>query len=396
MCNVIGGGTPAKDNSAFYDGDIPWATVRDMRSEILSSTEFRITKEAVQKSATNIIPANNVVIATRVGLGKVCMLAQDTAVNQDLRGVVPKTSDLDSMFLFRWFQSVADQIVNEGTGATVQGVKLPFIKSLQIPIPSKSEQKRIVALLDEAFTGLDAAIANTTKNLANARELFDSYLNTIFTNAGDGWLLKAVEDIADVKGGKRVPKGYKLLSELTSHPYITVSDFNERGSVDVEGLKYISNEVYQQIKRYTISPTDLYISIAGTIGRAGIIPSSLAGANLTENACKLVFKEGISNKFMYYFTKTWSFREQAIKHTRTAAQPKLALERLKTIKVSIPPYHEQIRLVEEFDSLMDEILKLEVIYKQKLNSLAELKQSLLQKAFTGQLTTKAMSEDAAA
>ncbi len=192
ICNIIGGGTPSKKNAEFYTGNIPWATVRDMKNSLISKTEFNITSEAVKGSSTNVIPSGNVVIATRVGLGKVCILGQETAINQDLRGVIPQsTKTLDVGFLFWWLKSVAPTIVAEGTGATVQGVKLPFVKSLQIPLPPLPEQKRIVAILDEAFAGIDTAAANTEKNLANARELFDSYLNAVFTQKGDGWVEKS-------------------------------------------------------------------------------------------------------------------------------------------------------------------------------------------------------------
>jgi type I restriction enzyme S subunit len=94
------------------------------------------TKEAVKGSSTNIIPKGNVVIATRVGLGKVCLLCSDTAINQDLRGIIPKRpSTLSVGYLFQWLKSIAHIIEKEGTGATVQGVKLPFIKSLPMPVP---------------------------------------------------------------------------------------------------------------------------------------------------------------------------------------------------------------------------------------------------------------------
>ena len=149
LCDVVGGGTPPKDKPAFYSGDIPWATVRDMRQDVITETEFRITKDAVKSSATNIIPSGNVVIATRVGLGKVCLIAQDTAINQDLRGIIPHgDKTLVVRYLYWWLKSIPDVIVAEGTGATVQGVKLPFVKSLQIPVPPLAEQQRIVGLLD--------------------------------------------------------------------------------------------------------------------------------------------------------------------------------------------------------------------------------------------------------
>ncbi len=201
VCDIIGGGTPSKKNPAFYKGEIPWATVRDMTSEVLSKTEFCITQEAVKKSSTNIIPANNVVIATRVGLGKICLLDQDTAINQDLRGLVPKKSNINIRYLFRWLQSVAHLIEAEGTGATVKGVKLPFIKSLQIPLPPLPEQKRIVAILDEAFAGIAKSVANTEKNLANVRELFEGYLNDVFSKQGKEWSEKKLSSLSKIEYG---------------------------------------------------------------------------------------------------------------------------------------------------------------------------------------------------
>lgn len=178
VCRVIGGGTPPKDRADYYSGDIPWATVRDMRHEIITETECRITEQAVKSSATNIIPKGNVVIATRVGLGKVCILGQDTAINQDLRGIVPNNIKIVGVrFLFWWLKTIAHLIEEEGTGATVKGVKLPFVKSLQVPLPPLPEQQRIVAILDEAFDAIATAKANAEKNLQNARALFESGLN---------------------------------------------------------------------------------------------------------------------------------------------------------------------------------------------------------------------------
>lgn len=129
VCHILGGGTPSKGCPEYYSGHIPWATVRDMRQEMIMETEFKITKEAVRKSSTKVIPGGNVVIATRVGLGKVCLLGQDTAINQDLRGIIPiDAKQLNVRFLFWWLKSIAHLIEEEGTGATVKGVKLPYIK----------------------------------------------------------------------------------------------------------------------------------------------------------------------------------------------------------------------------------------------------------------------------
>jgi len=178
-----------------------------MHSELIENTECRITALAVKNSATNIIPKGNVVIATRVGLGKVCLLQEDTAINQDLRAIIPRNSEkLFVPFLFWWLKSIAHLIVAEGTGATVQGVKLPFIKSLQIPLPQYSEQRRIVAILDKVFAGLATATANAEKNLKNVRELSATTFTFIFNGNAAKWLSTTIGDQLTLQRGFDITK----------------------------------------------------------------------------------------------------------------------------------------------------------------------------------------------
>ena len=144
LCDLIGGGTPSKQNESFYEGDIPWATVGDMQDIEVSDTRLKINKDAIKNSSTKVIPSGNIIIATRVGLGKVSKLLVDTAINQDLKGVIPKIKkNIDEKFLLFWFQSKSNHIISAGTGATVQGVKLPFVRSLKIPILDIETQKHI-------------------------------------------------------------------------------------------------------------------------------------------------------------------------------------------------------------------------------------------------------------
>ncbi|MEM9927979.1 MAG: restriction endonuclease subunit S, partial [Cyanobacteria bacterium P01_D01_bin.50] len=196
------------------------------------------------------------------------------------------------------------------------------------------------------------------------------------------WEIKSLDQIATVKGGKRVPKGYKFETTPTSHPYITVADFTEDGTVYTKNLKYINDEVYEQIKNYTISSQDIYISIAGTIGKTGSVPKSLDGANLTENACKLVLHKGIDKKFVYYFTKTDDFVQQTGINTRVAAQPKLALVRLKTITLPIPTLPEQQRIVAILDDAFEGIDKAIANTEKNLANSRELFESYLNAFFT--------------
>lgn len=202
-------------------------------------------------------------------------------------------------------------------------------------------------------------------------------------NTLEKWEEKTIDEIAYIKGGKRLPKGEKLTTEKTSHPYIRVTDFNDFGTIDVDNVQFITDNIYEQIKNYTITSKDLYISIAGTIGKSGIIPKELDGANLTENACKLVYKSNeIFNKYIYYYTKTRMFAEQIFDKTKMAAMPKLALTRLATVKLPIPPLSEQQRIVGLLDEAFENIEKAKQNTLQNLNNAKELFESKLNKIFT--------------
>jgi len=347
-----------------------------------------IPRERFDLLGNGKIRKNDILFCLRGSLGKFACVGElsEGAIASSLVIVRPCKSVLKS-YVLAYFQSdlCAEMISKFKNGAAQPNLSAGNLKEFKIPLPALPEQQRIVAILDEAFEGIATAKANADKNLKNARQLFESHLNSVFSQRGEGWVEKTLGDTAKVKGGKRVPKGYQLSTNQTDFPYIRVTDFTDNGSIDMGDLRYISADVHNKIKNYVIYSEDLYISIAGTIGKTGIIPDELNGSNLTENACRLAFKPGLSNRFVYYFTLTSSFIEQAGVNTRTAAQPKLALSRLSTIKLGVPSVQAQQRLVDDFDALCEETQRLESIYQKKIDALDALKKSILQKAFSGEL-----------
>ena len=202
------------------------------------------------------------------------------------------------------------------------------------------------------------------------------------------WEEKTIDEIAYIKGGKRLPKGEKLTVEKTTHPYIRVTDFNDLGTIDIGNVQFITDSIYEQIKNYTITSKDLYISIAGTIGKTGIIPKELDGANLTENACKLVYKNNeIFNKYVYYYTLTRMFTDQILDKTKMTAMPKLALTRLATVKLPVPSLLEQQRIVGILDKAFKNIEKAKQNALQNLNNAKELFKSTISDIYSN-LNTK--------
>ena len=324
------------------------------------------------------------IIKDGAGIGRVSKHPGKSSILATMQYLVPNEAfDID--FIKYFLMSVDFQEYR--TGSTIPHIYFKDYKSLRLPDIPIPEQQLIVSILDQAFADIEKARANAEKNLKNARELFDSYLNRAFDKNKTNWPIMNLGQIAEVKGGKRLPKGYKPTIEKTKYPYVRVADFDNKGSVNLAGMRYISEDVHNKIKRYTISSKDVFITIVGaTIGKSGIVPKELDGANLTENACKLVLGSSMSNKFIYYFTITKMFYEQVGLNTRTAAQPKLALERLKTINLAIPPMDVQETLAAQFNTVWLETQELDMIYQRKVATLDELKKSLLEKAFSGELT----------
>ncbi len=386
VCNLIGGGTPSKKNDDFYKGYIPWATVRDMRKDVITQTEFKITEDAVKKSSTNIIKAGNVVIATRVGLGKVCIVNQDTAINQDLRGIVPKSSAVLSVrYLFWWLKSIAHFIEEEGTGATVKGVKLPFVKSLQIPLPSLPEQKRIVAILDEAFAGISQAVANAEKNIANARELFESYLNNIFTQKGEGCRKFKVEEVCQSIVdciNKTAPK----VERPTLFQMIRTTNIRY-GRVNLDVVKYVSEETYHAwTRRQVPRHGDVLLTREAPLGEVGMLLTDdlvFLGQRIVSYRAD---PKVLNNKFLLYAFQSSDIQRQIKKLASGSTVQHMRVPDTKNLEISVPSLLEQTQIVSQLVMLKEKVQRLESIYKQKITALAELKQSILQKAFTGQLT----------
>ena len=169
------------------------------------------------------------------------------------------------------------------------------------------------------------------------------------------WREVALGEIANVKGGKRLPSGATLTDSRTSHPYLRIVDFKD-GGVDQSNLMYVPEEVFPKIKNYIVNSGDLYISIVGTIGLIGAIPTSLHHANLTENAAKICeFTADIDARFLSFFLRSQAGQEAIRSLTVGSTQPKLALFRIKDIRVPLPPLPEQHAIAATLGALDDKI-----------------------------------------
>lgn len=276
-------------------------------------------------------------------------------------------------------------ILNEKvTGAAIPHLNRAVLENLEIYSATQSEQQEIVQVLDT----MSDIIRLREECISHAQDLIPALFQEMFKNYENDTI--SLSNICDIKGGKRLPQGEKLIDEKTNHPYIRVTNFKNQ-SIDMSDIKYITEEVYQKISRYVITTNDIYISIAGTIGLVGDIPNELNNANLTENAAKLIInKKEVNKKYLIYCLNSPYLQQQIKEATVGVGVPKLALARIGALKVYLPP----IKLQEQFAQKAIEIESYIKEQQEELENAKQMFQSLLHHAFTGELTRHKFGGDA--
>ncbi len=169
----------------------------------------------------------------------------------------------------------------------------------------------------------------------------------------ESWEWVRIGNITSVLGGKRIPAGRKLSTDNTGHIYIRVSDMKDN-SVSTDNLLYVPNDIFPTISRYIINKEDVYITVAGTIGKVGKIPPELDGANLTENADRLVFSN-LDQNWLIKILQSNVVQSQIVDATTKVGQPKLAIKRIQSLLIPLPPINEQHRIVAKIEELMSNI-----------------------------------------
>jgi type I restriction enzyme S subunit len=174
ITNIKGGGTPSKANSKFWNGNIPWASVKDLKNDFIDFTDDFITEEALNNSSTNLIPKGNIIISTRMGLGKIAFNNIDTCINQDLKAIF--LNNINSKYFFSVYKTYS--IV--GRGMTVDGIRQEDLLSYMFPLPPLEEQKEIVATIEKLFTLCDELESEINQNKTTVQTIMATVLKEAF------------------------------------------------------------------------------------------------------------------------------------------------------------------------------------------------------------------------
>jgi type I restriction enzyme S subunit len=327
-------------------------------------------------------------IVARFAMSKQCtrFVSGKFFLNDSGLSVKPKNNELLQDFLNMQLFYLNDYIYSLSKGAAQKNLDVPIFRKIKITYPkSITEQQEIVSIINDAFESIERAKSYAERNLKNAKELFESYLQGVFKNKGEDWEEKTLEEISDVEYGYT-----DMSNEEGYYRYIRITDIDKDGELILSDKKYINYS--KEASNFLIQENDLLMARTGATFAKVLLYNGNEPSVFASYLIRIKFKVDIENELYWYFTKTPNYWDQANRLQSGAAQPHFNGAAVKQV---VFPYPKSIlvqkKIIHSFQQLSIETKKLESIYQQKLNDLEELKKSILQKAFNGELKTSKIS-----
>lgn len=385
LCNIEIGKTPSRSNIKFWDKtrstNNTWLSIADLNNT--QNKKVFSSKEQISDLATQymkLVKEGTLLLSFKLTIGRVAFAGKDLYTNEAIAQLPIKNEQkIDKHYLYYYLQYFDYEELLKGDvkvkGKTLNKEKL---KGLPVCYPPLPEQERIVAKLDEAFEAIDKVKANAEQNLNNAKELFESALDKAFTENTEGWEEKTLEKIGNIQTGT-TPKTSEKDNFGNYIPFIKPADFNPDGTLNYnnEGL----SEKGLKVARFIPKNSVLMVCIGATITKTGYSEidttcnQQINTLTPTKDSCK----------FIYYAMVRKEFKEKILAGCPQTTLPIINKSNWSALTIKLPKIDEQQKIVEKLDALQEQTKQLEQIYTQKIKECDELKQSILQKAFRGEL-----------
>ena len=386
--DIVAGATPSTSVEGYWDGDVCWATPKDL-SELhgayISDTPRKLTRMGLDSCAATILPAGSVLFSSRAPIGHVAMNTVPMATNQGFKSFVPKVERLDAKFLYWWLRTNRGYLESLGNGATFKEVSKTVVSRIQIPLPPLAEQRRIAEVLDQA----EALRAKRRVALAQLDFLTQSLFLDLFGDAGEnakGWPVHAVADyVAEFQGGKSIDS-QSGDNVITRNRVLKVSA--------VTGMKFLADESkpvpdsYEPPEEHFAKPGDLLFSRANTtelVGAVAYVESTPPNVLLPDKLWRFVWREpaAIEPLFVWALFQTPTLRREIGRRaTGTSGSMKnISQEKVFGIRTILPPIESQ----REFARRVRAVENLKTTQRASLAELDALFASLQHRAFRGEL-----------
>ena len=382
LTTTTSGGTPKRNEKLYWGGNIGWLKSGELNDGYITNVEEYITKEGLTKSSAKLFSKGTLLIAMYgATVGKLGILEIETTTNQAICGILNDKNKFETLFMFYYLKKIREKMIEDSFGGAQPNLSQTYIKDLDIPLPPLEEQKRIVAKLDNLFAKIDKAITLHQKNIDEADIFMASVLNDVFIELEEKYPLKKVSDgLKNILTGTTPPTKEEKYYNEPSINWYSPSDFGKSKVLSLS--KNMINSIALTDKKAKIyeKNTLLLVAIGATVGKIGVIKEE-ASSNQQITAMK--FKDDIDVDFSYYW---FYYIKQIIINTASAATlPIINQSAIKDLKFIIPPLQTQQKVVSYLDEISNKMEKIKNLQKKKMQSLKELKASILDKAFKGEL-----------
>jgi type I restriction enzyme, S subunit len=377
VCEIIMGQAPAGD--AYNDKEEGYPLVA-------GAGDFGPLYPAVKKhttEASKLSRAGDIILGIRASIGSKVLSDREYCLGRGVAGL-RASPRLDSRYLWHWLEEVRVELLSKGRGATFLQVNRQDIRELQIPLPPLAEQKRIAAILDAA----DALRAKRREALAQLDALLQSTFLTLFGDpVAENWPVTTIEEVAAPDSGsiRTGPFGSQLLhSEFTNHGIAVLGIDNAVANEFRWGEKrFISEAKYKHLKRYTVRPGDVIITIMGTCGRCAVVPDTIPTAINTKHLCCITLDH---SKCLPIFLHGFFLRHPMAKSylgraAKGAIMSGLNMGLIKSMPIPLPP----LPLQQKFATIVESIERQKTTQRAHLAELDALFAALQHRAFRGEL-----------
>lgn len=360
----------------------------DLKTNKLDFTELKYINPKIVIPDNKKVTKGSILICTANGskshLGKVALIDDNCHYAfGGFMGLIKPKPNLHSSFLFHLMtsESFRKYIGSLSDGVNINNLKFGDLGEFEILLPPLAEQQRIVSILDQTFAAISKAKANAEQNLKNAKELFESYLQSVFENKGEGWEEKTLEQVSITFGrgkSRHRPRNYEKLYG-GDYPYIQTGDIRNCSHYITDFTQTYSELGLAQSKLWPAGT--ICITIAANIAETGVLTFD---ACFPDSVIGLVVNEKLSDRdFVEYLLQSFKVRIQAL--GKGSAQANINMATYENELFPFPPVKAQQTIVAKLDALSAETKRLEAIYQKKIVDLEELKKSVLQKAFNGEM-----------
>lgn len=381
ICKTGAGGTPLKSRKAYYEnGNIPWLRSGEVNNRNINNCEIKITQEGLDNSSAKLFPPGTVLIAMYgATAGQVGILNFSCSTNQAVCGILPNEYFIPE-FLYYFFLSFKNNLIAQAVGNAQPNISQAKIKDTLVPTIAIEEQQQIVQILDQAFEKIDHAIANIEQNIKNAEELFQAKLNEVFSQKGEGWEEKKLSEITEVKDGTH--DSPKYVSE--GIPFVTQKNIIENKLV-LENTKFITQEDHNKFyKRSNVTRNDLLIAMIGA-NRGSVCIVETDKVFSIKNVGLIKESENFLPKYLYYYLRSDLAKNYIKNNSSGSAQGFIGLTKLREFPIIITERKKQKKVIEVLTKIEERSNTYRQNQREKLILVQDLKNSILKKAFKGEL-----------